>query len=155
MKSQARGVKKESFKMSNLIAAFVLLLVLTPTAHIGLPDKSEDLPTFEVAFCNFPLPASIKRANASFYVSYSFVTDESGKPEKLTMIRNDYVDDREVSTCLKSWVIRGVQRGTTIVAIFRWEHARGWVDLSIAGAGVNQKIKLTGDRCPYWTRSDR
>ena len=144
-------VLERELKMSNVIAAFVLVLFLTPTAHNGLLYKSEDLPSVEVTFCNFQLPASIKRANASFYVSYSFVINESGNPEKITKIRNDYVDDNEVSSCLESWAIRGVQRGTTIVAIFRWEHGRGWVDLSIAGGGLNQKIKLTGDRCPYST----
>lgn len=141
--------------MTNVIAALVLVLFLMPSIPNGLPYRSRDLPMLEVTFCNFPLPASIKRANASFYVSYSFVLNESEKPAKITKIRNDYVDGNEVSSCLESWVFHGVQKGTTIVAIFRWEHARGWVDLSITGAGLNQKIKLTGDRCPYSPQSDK
>jgi hypothetical protein len=106
-------------------------------------------PKSEVTFCNFALSSGIKRANASFYVSYSFTIDETGKPTNITKVRNDYVGENQILSCLKEWNFPGVQKGAIIVAIFRWQHSQGWVELSITGEGLNQKIKLTGDRCPY------
>ena len=127
----------------------ILTLILTPLTASGPTPPSQGSPHVDVTFCNFPLSSGLKQANASFYVSYSFTIDETGKPTGITKIRNDYVEPKEISTCLEKWEFRGVQQGATIVAIFQWKHAQGWVDLSITGGGLNQKIRVAGDRCPY------
>jgi hypothetical protein len=127
----------------------LLAALLTGSAIVARSPAPQRQPHIEVAFCNFPLPASLKQANASFNVAYSFAIDEAGEPTNITRIMNDYLDPSEVSTCLKGWMFRGAQKGATFVATFRWQHAEGWVDLSITGPDLDEKIRVTGDRCPY------
>ena len=135
--------------MSRVILALTVAFLVMSAARSELAPTLQERPGFEVTFCNFGLPAGIKQANASFYVSYSFAVDGEGQPTNITKLRNDYVDGNEISSCLGAWRLRAIQKGTTVVAIFRWEHAQGWVELNITGAGFNQRIKLTGERCPY------
>lgn len=139
----------ERFEMSRVKFALIVALVVASTTPSEITPASQERPQLEVTFCNFRLPAGIKQANASFYVSYSFMVDGEGKPTQIAKLRNDYVDGTEVSSCLEAWRLRGIPTGVAIVAIFRWEHAQGWVELSITGAGLNQRIRLTGERCPY------
>ena len=131
--------------MPKIFGIFLLIFLFASATRTAV----QDIPTLDVAFCNFTLPAGLKEANASFYVSYSFSLDENGMPTNLRKIRNDYVEETAISACLATWRFSGVQKGAGLVAVFRWEHAKGWVDLSITGAGLNQRIRATGDRCPY------
>jgi hypothetical protein len=105
--------------------------------------------TAEITFCNFELPDQIKTANASFNVSYSFELDEEGQPVSITKVRDDYVGEEKVTSCLRAWRFRGVRKGAKMVALFRWQHADGWVEVSVSGPDFSQRIKVTGDRCPY------
>lgn len=131
--------------MAKILGAFLLTFFLAPAT----PTAVQEIPTLDVAFCSFTLPAGLKEANASFYVSYSFSLDENGIPTNLKKIRNDYVEEAAISSCLATWRFSGIQKGAGLVAVFRWEHAKGWVDLSITGAGLSQRIRVIGDRCPY------
>jgi hypothetical protein len=143
------GARKGGRKMFKMLAAVVLAAFLANSTLMEHPPVPLVHLHIEVTFCNFPLPASLKQANASFNVAYSFAIDEAGKPTTITRIMNDYLDPSEVSTCLKGWMFRGAQKGATFVATFRWQHAEGWVDLSITGPDLDEKIRVTGDRCPY------
>jgi len=129
--------------------ALVVMVFLAWLAPRNLTSASPQQYEFEIAFCNFDLAAGVKQANASFYVSYSFIVDGEGRPTNITKLRNDYVDEKNVTSCLGEWRFRGVQKGAGVVALFRWQHAEGWVDVSISGPNFSEKIKLTGDRCPY------
>lgn len=131
--------------MAKILGVLLLTFFFVPATNTAV----QDIPTLDVAFCNFRLPGGLKAANASFYVSYSFSLDENGIPINLKKIRNDYVEEAAISSCLATWRFSGIQKGAGLVAVFRWEHAKGWADLSITGAGLNQRIRVTGDRCPY------
>jgi hypothetical protein len=99
----------------------------------------------EITFCNFEVPAPIKRANASFYVTYSFELDDDGKPAKFSKVRDDYIGEDKVARCLGKWQFRGLSGGTTLVSVFRWQHGLGWVSLTITGKDFFQKIQIEGD----------
>lgn len=109
----------------------------------------EEKTSAEVVFCQFDLAESIKAAHASFNLIYSFKVDETGNPAKIVKVSDDYVGEDKVTPCLKKWHFSGFSGGATIVVVFRWEHAKGWVDLSVTAPGFSQKIKLEGERCPY------
>lgn len=124
-----------------------LMSLLLATLFFGVfyQERSDS----EITFCNLKLPNAIKTANASFNVTYSFIVGKSGHPSSITKIRDDYVGEEEVSSCLQNWRFSGWQRGKRIVVVFRWQHGEGWVELTLSGAGHSQKVKITGDRCPY------
>jgi hypothetical protein len=145
-------VRKENRKVLKALPALALTLLLTTSAPIGRAPVSQPHPTSSFTFCNFLLPTSLKEANASFNVAYPFTIDEEGKRTNLAKIMNDFLDAGEMRTCLESWSFRGVQKSATFVAIFRWQHGEGWVDLSVTGPGLNEKISVAVERCPYRVR---
>jgi len=108
--------------------------------------------TSEVAFCNFELPDEIKRANASFNVSYSFEINEKGEPVKIVKLHDDYVGEDKVASCLSNWRFHGFRKGGQILANFYWKHGEGWAYVSVSGPEFVQKIKVTGNPCPYLRR---
>ena len=126
--------------MTLKLLSMLMMLLFTPPAQ---------RPTSDISFCQFDMPEVIKRANASFNVTYKFNLDSEGKPTNITKIRDDYVGEDKVKSCLERWRFRGLPSEVPMAVIFRWEHAKGWVEVSVAGPDFSQKIRLEGDGCPY------
>jgi hypothetical protein len=122
---------------------WVLLVLILPIS--SLQEKSAS----EITFCNFDLPKEIKQANASFYVIYSFELNDEGTPVKIVKIIDEYVGLEKVASCLENWRFHGLKNGAHMTASFRWEHAEGWVEAVVTGPDFKQKIKISGERCPY------
>jgi hypothetical protein len=119
--------------MQGIISCLIVLGFLT-----GQPQSRVST---EITFCNLNVPEDIKQANASFYVSYSFEVDEDGKPIRIHKILDDYIGEQKVSSCLSNWRFQGIKEKTKMVAMFRWQHGKGWVELAISGRDFKQVIK--------------
>jgi hypothetical protein len=127
---------------------FLSLVLLQSLSGASEPKRIE----LDVDFCQLPLPDAVKRANASFYVSATFQVTEDGKPTNIEVLKsgpNKYVEDVSVIECVKGWSIVGLPPGTRAVAMWRWNHGRGWEGLSISGPGISYRVKASGNRCPY------
>jgi hypothetical protein len=116
---------------------------------VFMATPPQEKATSEITFCNFELPRNVKIANASFNVIYSFEINEEGQPVKIIKIHDDYIGEDIVTSCLENWRLHGITKGARFVVNFRWQHAEGWVELTVAGTEFVQKIKLARERCPY------
>ncbi len=126
-------------KNINVFTVFGLLLAAPVVAGI----------TSEIAFCQLAVPRYVKDGNFNFYVIYKFDLDEEGKPSEITKLKNDYLPEEEVKSCLSDWRLEGFAEGAMISVSFHWSHAVGWDRLAISGPNFEQKILLTGERVPY------
>jgi hypothetical protein len=117
---------------------FMGCLVLITLTNISVQEKVES----EITFCNLNIPENIKRANASFTISYAFEIDAEGKPVKIIKIIDNYLSVKEVASCLSEWHFQGIPKGSKLVASFRWHHGKGWDYLSVSGAQFSHKVTL-------------
>jgi hypothetical protein len=127
--------------MVRLVGLFIVFGCLFTTPE----EKAKS----EIIFCQFDLPEVIKNGNASFNVIYKFTIGTDGRPNEIVKISDNYVGEDKVLPCLQKWRFHGLNKEGDVVVIFRWEHAKGWVELSIDGRGFSQKISLEGKKCPY------
>ena len=127
--------------MKSISGITVLGLLLAAPVAAGIAS--------DIAFCQFEVPRYVKEGNFNFYVIFTFSLDEEGRPSAITKLKNDYVRDEEVKSCLRDWRLEGFSEAAMISVSFHWTHAVGWDRLAISGPGFEQRILLTGERVPY------
>lgn len=98
--------------------------------------------TTEISVCDLEIPNSIKQANASFSVSYSFQLDKEGRPVKVSKIQDRYARKASVEACLSGWRFQGLPQGKHMVASLRWQHGKGWVEIAVVGKNFSQVLKI-------------
>ena len=114
---------------------------------------SANPPVIDIDFCQMPLAQWRKDAYLSFTVISSFTIDGNGVPKQIELFSSrgttDFVASSAPVECISRWRFKGIPEGTQFAASFRWEHGIGWTEMSIASPVFNQKIRLSGERCPY------
>jgi hypothetical protein len=118
----------------------LVAVIVTSIWLAGLPFSQSKISS-EITFCNFEVPEQLRRANLSFYLSYSFELNDDGAPVKFVKIRNQYLKEDQILACLETWRFSGLRRGAKIVATFRWTHGEGWVQVAIVGPGYKQIVR--------------
>ncbi len=96
----------------------------------------------EIAVCDLQIPSSIKQANASFSMRYSFELDKEGRPVKVSKIQDRYASKEDVEACISGWRFHGLPSGKQFVATFRWQHGKGWVEITVVGKGFKQVVRI-------------
>lgn len=99
----------------------------------------------EIELCDFKVPAAIARANASFSVIYSIELGSTGKPTKVTKVKNDFWADDSFVKCFRGWRLPPEYR--TVSIILNWKHGTGWTQLVISGKGVHRILKFQPGWC--------
>ncbi len=107
-----------------------LNLLLVIALLVNLPKETVKS---EIIFCNLEIPTTLKQANSSFSVVYSFEIDEEGKPSRIAKVTDRFVGQEKVTPCLSEWRFRGLPKGMKLVALFRWQHGKGWVEIQVTG----------------------
>ena len=135
-------------------ALTVVYLLVVPasaiTTHAG--------DSIQVDFCGFELPEWAMRGNLSSSLIVEFYTDEAGAPEEITVLRSlgadsQLVADGEIRSCLASWSLPHVPKGTRTVAIWRWDHGKGWTSLRVSpDQGTPVSLRVSGEHSPYLRR---
>ena len=125
--------------MNILFTLIALVFMINPTEKV----------TSDVTFCNFELSRNIKTANSSFNVIYSFEVNDVGQPIKITKVKDDHIGEATVASCLERWRFHGSKKDAHMAAVFQWQHGDGWTEISITGPDLSQKIRVSGQRCPY------
>ena len=87
--------------------------------------------------------------NASFSVIYSFRIGEDGQPCEIEQIRDGFVGNETVASCLEKWKFMGLDIGSRFVVSANWKHGIGWAEMTIVGKGFKQKLGRHGDLDPY------
>ena len=110
----------------------------------------------EVSFCQFPISDSAKLGHSNFSLIYTFRINMEGKPTKIKTLRDfpiAQVNEKQVIDCISEWKFFNLQNNTFLIAHFKWQHGQGWSEIVIEGKGFKQKIKITGEKCPFPTKS--
>ena len=131
-------------KRSSTLLAVGLLLV----AALATRAKAQQT----IDFCNFELPSTIVRGNASFTTVYAFDVDRDGTPANIQSVEKGFAKSEDVQKCIADWKLPDYAH-KHLVASFEWRHALGWTKLGISGEGVNVTILLSGKKCPYCAKS--
>ena len=131
-----------------MLKSLILLTVLTGG---GLHESS--LPLTEISFCQPELPSHVKDMNASFLVIYSFKVDDEGRATQISRVRDEFSDGTGVVECLKKWRLHEEEPDSKTTVSLYWKHAVGWVEMTILGEDIRQRIVRSGDLSPYAARS--
>jgi hypothetical protein len=112
------------------------LCVLVVVALVG------QAPVFQEAIelCDFRVPRHVAERNLNFSVVYSLSVGRQGKPEQITKIKNDFLEDRAFSECLDRWRLNPSIGQVTV--IFNWRHGQGWSEVFVNGSAGHRSIKF-------------
>ncbi|CAN5415930.1 hypothetical protein BH10ACI3_BH10ACI3_06970 [soil metagenome] len=110
-----------------------------PTERIS----GEELRT-TIEFCNHDVTKFWKQANSSFYITYSFSLDDTGKAVSIKKLRDEVVGEKQVKACFSKWTLNGFKSGTNFIVTFKWRHGKGWVEQDIVGGGMRQIVTIDG-----------
>lgn len=102
----------------------------------------------EINFCSLRVSPAVLQAHTDFNAVYAFDVDQKGLPVNVKAISRQFTDPADVQACLLKWHLPGAI-SKHLVAVFKWEHAKGWTSLSVSGPDVKLVIRLSGERCPY------
>ena len=102
----------------------------------------------DIDFCSLPISSAVLQAHTDFNAVYAFDVDPKGVPVNVKAISRQFTTPADVQSCLSRWQL---PKATFkhLVAVFAWQHAKGWTSLSISGPGLKFVIRLSGERCPY------
>ena len=127
-----------------LIVAFgtIQIVYLQSENKDNLPMQKGNILT-SIKFCDLELPNKWKLANLTFSSAYSFKISENGEPINIKKIRDDYVGEDKVKSCISSWKIKGFPEGSDFIVYFYWKHGKGWIEQKVTGNGFLQNIKIT------------
>jgi hypothetical protein len=123
-------------------------LFLLATVIMGRNVLSEG-PTTRIAFCHFNVADSMKRANASFSIVYTFQVSENGQPQAIKKVKDEFVGLAAVENCLRQWRLAEADPHADIAFSAYWKHGQGWIELTLVGGGLSTKIVRVGDLVPY------
>jgi hypothetical protein len=96
----------------------------------------------EITVCDLQIPKSIKQANATFSIRYSFELDKDGRPVKVAKIQDRYASKEALESCIGGWRFQGLSSGQSFIATFRWQHGKGWVEITVVGKNFKQVIRI-------------
>jgi hypothetical protein len=99
-------------------------------------------PVFQevIELCDLRVPRHVAERNLNFSVVYLLSVARQGKPERITKIKNDFLDDRAFSECLDRWRLSPTVGQVTV--IFNWRHGQGWSEVVINGSAGHRSIKF-------------
>lgn len=123
------------------MSKFLMTQVIMILCSLYFPPQRTDT---EIKICAFSVQEKLQKANASFYLIYSFEIMKDGRPTKITKVLDTYdsTDDNEVTSCLREWRLGKIKRGSKVTVSFRWQHGKGWQYALISSANFKQKIWL-------------
>ncbi len=119
-------------------SAFALFLVFLLLNSVYAEEAG-----FEIEICMFELPEIVKHANASFHLNYRFEVDENGEICNIEKVRDDYVGEEAVKSCLKSWKLRdfiGLNKQLNLIMF--WKHGIGWTSLHFGSKELSYTIRI-------------
>jgi hypothetical protein len=106
-------------------------------------QKKKEVQT-SITYCNLELSEGWKLGNLTFNSLYSFSVNEKGEVVDIKKIRDDFIGEEAVKSCISKWKITGVPNKSPFVVYFNWKHGKGWVEQRISGNGFTQVMSMEG-----------
>lgn len=125
----------------------VLFMAIAPLTPWQSASHSVSI---EVDFCQLPVSEVHRQGRTSFSLVYAFDLRDRRITDIREVTNPAAIPANAVSACLEGWRFDGLPgTSTEMVAEFRWTHGVGWEYLKINGAGLEQMLRITGNRCAY------
>lgn len=130
--------------------AFLLLLIFCFSAFTSAySQRKSDVVLMQenevqttITYCNLSLPAKWKLGNLSFNSLYSFAVDDKGGIIDIKKIRDNFVGEDSVKSCITKWRIVGFPENSRFSVYFVWQHGKGWIRQEISGKGFTQVMTM-------------
>lgn len=106
----------------------------------SLPKENEVQTT--ITYCNLSLPEKWKLGNLSFNSLYSFAVDEKGEITDIKKIRDNFIGEDSVKSCIAKWKILGFPENSQFSVYFVWQHDKGWIRQEVSGKGFKQVMMM-------------
>lgn len=130
-----------------------MALALVLLSKVGTANDQEvATPAFEIAVCSPEIASAVKERNESFYSIFEFDISKDGQPIHVQEVHNTHVQLKDMENCLQRWTLSSLEPGSRASVSIYWKHGIGWREMSIAGAGIRQKILLDGFQPGYGGR---
>jgi len=100
-----------------------------------------------IYFCRPKVSQILVDGRASFSVIYRFQVDQDGRPVSIETLR-EIAGVESMAGCLAQWRLPGFPEKTDVLAVLRWEHARGWIELRIVSPDGEEKVVLVEEDVP-------
>jgi hypothetical protein len=95
-----------------------------------------------ITYCNLDLADKWKTRNLSFNSLYSFTVGKNGEVIKIRKVRDNFIGEEPVKSCVSEWRITGFPENSQFSVYFIWKHGRGWVRQEISGNGFSQIMTM-------------
>jgi hypothetical protein len=99
----------------------------------------------DITVCSPLLAKEILRAHASFNEIYEFDVDKEGTPINIKPVESRFTNPADLRKCIAGWRFPA-SPSTHVVAVFEWQHAKGWTRLAISGPTVKLNIRLVSNK---------
>jgi len=106
-----------------------------------------------ITYCTPDIAKHWKLANLTFNSLYSFRINEKGEVIEITKLRDDFIGEEAVRSCLAKWRIVGVSRKSPFVVYFNWKRGKGWGEQRVSGNGFTQIMNIGEDGTLEITRN--
>lgn len=137
--------KNLSFFKSNAVLLILLfgayLFVYSQVKSDSTLKEKKEVQT-TITYCNLELSKEWKLANLTFNSLYSFSVNEKGDVVDIKKIRDDFVGEKVVKSCVSNWKIKGVPDKSRFAVYFKWKHGKGWIEQKISGNGFTQVMNM-------------
>lgn len=138
-----------SLKLIQLPTSFLFLLLIAfgeenyAQAKSQIKVQGNKIQT-SITYCNLELPKRTKLANLSFNVLYRFEVNENGETINIRKLRDDFVGEDVVTSCVSDWKIIGMPKNTWFFAYFFWSHTHGWFRQTVSNTKFSQVMEIDG-----------
>lgn len=133
-------IKLPLFLLINFICGVCVLVQPQIKADTNLSKEKEVKTT--ITYCNLNLSEQWKLANLSFNSLYSFTINEKGEADNIEKVRDDFIGEEEVKSCVSKWKIKGFPKESRFSVYFVWKHGKGWIRQEISGNGFMQTMMM-------------
>jgi len=87
------------------------------------------------------------QANTSFSIVYQFEIGKDSHPMHIFLLAGEkYIDAKAAEAGLAKWTFAGLEAGKKYVMVLNWQHARGYVSMSILSDQMTFAVRMQRDR---------
>jgi hypothetical protein len=126
----------------------ILLIVFGKEQYAQTKDESgiqqEKEVKTSISYCNLEISKAKKLANLSFNVHYIFEVNENGEAVEIRKLRDDYVGEEIIKSCISNWRVTGVPNKTWFRVYFFWSHSKGWFRQTVSSTKFSQVMEIEG-----------
>lgn len=108
--------------------------------NTSLPKENEVQTT--ITYCDLSLSEKWKLGNLSFNSLYSFAVDDKGEIKDIKKIRDNFIGEDSVRSCIAKWKILGFPENSRFSVYFVWQHGKGWIRQEVSGKGFTQVMTM-------------